>query len=406
MPGIAILVIAEQPSPPPHLMDALGSQDVTISELGLPEMFARPASALPHTDVLLASAGLAPASLAAAARRLDGASGRPAVMVYAEEDFEAVEAHVRMGHEYLIPPFLPALVRSRLRSCSERAAHGRALREADAHSERLVDERELTIGRDIQSGFLPDELLTPDGWNIDVTFRPARLVAGDFYDVFEVAHRRRLALVIADVCDKGVGAALFMAMIRSLLRQAAEYSGLEHLVATGRDPLGSAAMVGATPMMNAVLSTNGYLTRNHLRQGYFATLFFCVLDPATGRLVYINGGHNAPQIINRRTGALSALEVTGPAVGVLPDGVFSLGYAQMEPGDILFMYTDGVSEARGPEGGFLGEQRMLTLLAEPAPDGRALLDRMDQAVRVHTGQAEQHDDVTMMALHRKSAGVV
>ncbi|MFC1430163.1 PP2C family protein-serine/threonine phosphatase [Streptacidiphilus sp. N1-3] len=378
---------------------------MTISELGLRELLARPASTLPQTDVLLAPARVGPESVAAAARRLDRAGSTPIVVVYAEEDFEQLEAHVRVGHEFLVPPFLPALVHSRLHSCSERAELGRTLREADARAEQLSNERELAIGREIQAGFLPDKLPEPEGWNIDVTFRPARQVAGDFYDVFEVAHRRRLALVVADVCDKGVGAALFMAMIRSLLRHAAEYSGLEHLVAGGPDPIGTLPAVGATPMMNAVLSTNGYLARNHLRQGYFATLFFCVLDPATGSLVYINGGHNAPQLINSGTGALSALEVTGPAVGVLPDGVFSLGHAQMEPGDILFMYTDGVSEARCPDGRFLGEERMLALLAEPASDGRVLLDRVDRAVSAHTGLAEQHDDVTMMALHRKPLAV-
>ncbi len=405
MSGISILILIEPSSPPGDLMRALQSDDVTISELGLLELLARPPSALPPTDVLLASARVGPTSVAAAARRLSRPGSPPIVVVYTEEDFEQLEAHVRAGHDFLVPPFLPALVHSRLHSCSERADFSQSLSEAHARADRLSSERELAIGRQIQAGFLPETLPTPEGWDIGVSFRPARQVAGDFYDVFELAHRRRLALVVADVCDKGVGAALFMALIRSLLRHAAEHSGLQHLVAGGPAPIGTLPVVGATPMMNAVLSTNGYLTRNHLRQGYFATLFFCVLDPATGSLVYINGGHNPPQLIACRTGELSPLEVTGPAVGVLADGVFSLGYAQMEPGDTLFMYTDGVSEARSPNGDFLGEERVLALLSEPAADGRALIDRVDRAVVAHTGPAEQHDDVTMMALHRKHAAV-
>ncbi len=140
-----------------------------------------------------------------------------------------------------------------------------------------------------------------------------------------------------------------------------------------------------------------------MRQGYFATLFFGVLDPLTGSLVYINGGHNAPLLLRAEGGDPLALEVTGPAVGVLPDCVYTLGYAQLNPGDTLFAFTDGVPEARCPAGNFLGDERMLELLAGPRVSGKEVVDRMDTAVREHTGTAEQHDDVTMLALHRPRA---
>ncbi|MEV7615950.1 PP2C family protein-serine/threonine phosphatase [Streptomyces sp. NPDC089799] len=406
MPSTTVIILADHPPPPAGLLAALRTMDAALVERTLAELLSGPREGLPAADVLLAPARAPGESVRTAVRRLRRRYVAPIVVVWTVDDFAALEEHVRLGHDYLVPPFLPALVGARLHSCTERAELGRTLREADARAELMSYEKELEIGREIQAGFLPEALPVPDGWEIDVRFRPARQVAGDFYDVFELVHRRRLALVVADVCDKGVGAALFMALIRSLLRHTAENSGLQHLVAAGRSG-GRIPVVGATPLLNAVTATNGYLTRNHLRQGYFATLFFGVLDPLTGSLVYINGGHNPPLLIGADGGAPVALDVTGPAVGVLPDCVYTLGYAQLDPGDTLFVFTDGVPEARCPDGRFLGDERMLDLLREERDGrpltGKAVLDRMDSAVREHTGSAEQHDDVTMLALHRPRA---
>ncbi|MFB7785342.1 PP2C family protein-serine/threonine phosphatase [Streptomyces vinaceus] len=404
MPSTTVIILDEYPPPPLELFDALRSMDAELVARTLTELRNGPMDGLPVADVLLAPAEADGESVRLAVRRLRRWAGAPIVVVWTVTEFAALEEHVRLGHDYLVPPFLPALVGARLHSCSERAGLGRTLREADARAELMGYEKELEIGREIQAGFLPESLPVPEGWEIDVRFRPARQVAGDFYDVFEISRGRRLAFVVADVCDKGVGAALFMALIRSLLRHTAENSGLQHLVAAGRaGGSGRIPVVGATPLLNAVTATNGYLTRNHLRQGYFATLFFGVLDPVTGSLVYINGGHNAPLLLRAEGGDPLALEVTGPAVGVLPDCVYTLGYAQLDPGDTLFVFTDGVPEARCPDGSFLGDERMLELLAGPPASGREVVDLMDTAVREHTGTAEQHDDVTMLALHRPRA---
>lgn len=404
MPSTTVIILDEYPPPPPELFAALRTMDAHLVTRTLAELRHGPQEQLPVADVLLAPAETDGESVRMAVRRLRRWAGAPIVVVWTVTEFAALEEHVRIGHDYLVPPFLPALVGARLHSCSERAGLGRTLREADARAELMGYEKELEIGREIQAGFLPESLPVPEGWEIDVRFRPARQVAGDFYDVFEISRGRRLALVVADVCDKGVGAALFMALIRSLLRHTAENSGLQHLVAAGRTG-GSRRIpvVGATPLLNAVTATNGYLTRNHLRQGYFATLFFGVLDPVTGSLVYINGGHNPPLLLPADGSPPVALEVTGPAVGVLPDCVFTLGYAQVNPGDTLFVFTDGVPEARCPNGSFLGDERMLELLAGNRVSGKDVVDRMDLAVREHTGTAEQHDDVTMLALHRPRA---
>ncbi|MEV6952197.1 PP2C family protein-serine/threonine phosphatase [Streptomyces sp. NPDC051183] len=404
MPSTTVIILDEYPPPPLELLDALREMDAELIPRTLAELLSGPQEELPVADVLLSPALADGDSVRTAVRRLRRWAGAPIVVVWTVTEFAALEEHVRLGHDYLVPPFLPTLVGARLHSCSERAGLGRTLREADARAELMGYEKELEIGREIQAGFLPESLPVPEGWEIDVRFRPARQVAGDFYDVFEISRGRRLAFVVADVCDKGVGAALFMALIRSLLRHTAENSGLQHLVAAGRAG-GSRRIpvVGATPLLNAVTATNGYLTRNHLRQGYFATLFFGVLDPLTGSLVYINGGHNPPLLLSADGSGPRALDVTGPAVGVLPDCVYTLGYAQLNPGDTLFVFTDGVPEARCPSGSFLGDDRMLELLAGPPASGREVVDRMDTAVREHTGTAEQHDDVTMLALHRPRA---
>ncbi|MGW7438257.1 PP2C family protein-serine/threonine phosphatase [Streptomyces sp. NPDC054849] len=404
MPSTTVIILDEYPPPPPELLDALRTMDASLVTRTLTELREGPQEQLPVADVLLAPAECDGEAVRLAVRRLRRWAGAPIVVVWTVTHFAALEEHVRIGHDYLVPPFLPALVGARLHSCSERAGLGRTLREADARAELMGYEKELEIGREIQAGFLPESLPVPAGWEIDVRFRPARQVAGDFYDVFEISRGRRLAFVVADVCDKGVGAALFMALIRSLLRHTAQNSGLQHLVAAGRAG-GSRRIpvVGATPLLNAVTATNGYLTRNHLRQGYFATLFFGVLDPLTGSLVYINGGHNPPLLLPADGGPPAALDITGPAVGVQPDCVYTLGYAQLNPGDTLFVFTDGVPEARCPNGSFLGDERMLELLAATPASGKDMVDRVDLAVREHTGTAEQHDDVTMLALHRPRA---
>ncbi|WP_328537668.1 PP2C family protein-serine/threonine phosphatase [Streptomyces sp. NBC_00344] len=403
-----VLVLDEHRNAPLELLRALESlgAEVRINTPG--DVLATPRGELPGTDVLLTYAGLSPHTVKSVARRLNDEGRWPTVVAYAEYDLHLLGNHIHAGSDYLVPPFYPDLVRARLRDCHEHAAFSRTMEDVAAHAELISYERELEIGREIQMGFLPDSLPSPDDWEINVRFRPARDVAGDFYDVFELVNRRRIALVVADVCDKGVGAALFMALIRSLLRHTAEQSGLQSLIAadlladelTVREEQSRAIpVVGATPLLNAVVGTNNYLTRNHIRQGYFATMFFAVLDPATGNLVYINGGHNPPVVVSADGGEPVLLEPTGPAVGVIPDVTFSLGYAQISPGDTLFIYTDGVTEARSVSGEFLGDEQMIKHLTNGPIRGGELLDHMDGALSEFVGPAEQSDDITMMAVH-------
>ncbi len=155
--------------------------------------------------------------------------------------------------------------------------------------------------------------------------------------------------------------------------------------------------------MNAILSTNGYLTRNHADQGYFATLFFGVLDPASGKIAYINCGHNPPVLLRGGGLSMSTLELTGPAVGVVPDCLYSLGHTRLTPGDTLLVYTDGVTEARSTAGEFFGEQRLMQAACMPGMPGIAIIDNIERGLYAHIGDAAQFDDITMMAIHRLPA---
>jgi phosphoserine phosphatase RsbU/P len=273
-------------------------------------------------------------------------------------------------------------------------------------------ERELEIGREIQASFLPEELPQTPGWEIASRFEAARLVAGDFYDAFQLSGGKRIGLLIGDVTDKGVGAALFMALFRSLIRAFAD----QHYSLGWMDVLNSDSATGkrggsvgrrrellstgAPALKNAIDLTNNYIARNHGKTNMFATIFFGLLDPSSGGLIYINGGHEPPLLIG--DGEVKAvLNPTGPAVGLLPDLNFSIEQVDLEPGDIFFTYTDGVVDARSPEGEPFGEERLAKLIEEPAATAAALLERVYDSLKEHISGADPFDDITMLAVRRE-----
>lgn len=273
----------------------------------------------------------------------------------------------------------------------------------DEYSKAL--DRELEKGRMIQRGFLPNKLPQLPEWDIATCFYPAYQVAGDFYDAFELPGGY-VGLAIADVCDKGVGAALFMALFRSLIRV---FSGQTQLcgfsIVGNEEGVGNAInMQGATDLnqinaLKAVALTNNYIAHNHWQMDMFATLFFGVLNPATGLLSYINGGHE-PLFLVGKSGIKETLKSTGPAVGAMPDMTFKVQQVQFEPGDILIGYTDGVTEGKAPNGELFTRQRLLSLLQQPAVSGSELLDRIKTHLFSHIHDAPQGDDITMLAVQR------
>ena len=272
----------------------------------------------------------------------------------------------------------------------------------------LKFERDVQIGRQIQADFLPKKLPQSPGWEIAAHFQPAREVAGDFYDAFYLP-QDRIGLVIADVVDKGVGAALFMALSRSLLRAFAEQhqTSIEKLLSDDQDSGATTAdirhrlqLTTDVGVLGVVKLTNDYIAKNHADLTMFATLFFGLLDPSTGLLTYVNAGHDPPAIVSS-TGVVKArLMPTGPAAGMLPDMDFDIEQVSLEPGDILMTFTDGVTDARDPNGKFFSKEGLLSLLEQPVPSAAALLDRIEASLQAHIADADQFDDITMLAVRR------
>jgi sigma-B regulation protein RsbU (phosphoserine phosphatase) len=264
---------------------------------------------------------------------------------------------------------------------------------------------ELEKGRQIQLDFLPDKILQPSDWEITACFQPAKQVAGDFYDVFQLGDY--VGLVIADVCDKGVGAALFMALMRSLIRifsgqtQLRGFSVVPHeQLVKGLDQDSDFFKIKQLLPLEAVLLTNNYVAEVHWQMSMFATMFFGVLDPKNGALSYINGGHEPLFVLNNHE-IKQVLKSTGPAVGMMPDQTFKIQQIHLEPGDILFGYTDGVTEAKNPDGKLFGEDNVRQIILQDHPSASELLDSLKKRLFEYIDDAAQFDDITMIAVQRK-----
>jgi phosphoserine phosphatase RsbU/P len=335
----------------------------------------------------------------------------PVIVLATSENLPTVESCLVAGAEdYILAPFSPSLVLAQVRDYVRIARRRQDARSKAKQDELQKIEHDLQVARTIQAGFLPTELPQPDGWEIAARFEPAREVAGDFYDAFTLSQNRRLGLVIADVVDKGVPAALFMALVRSLTRAFAQqnYSmSWAGLLEGDAPPSGgvrskragrSIPSTGTIALKNAVQLTNNYITNTHGSMNMFATMFFGMLDPANGQLAYINAGHNPPFLLGPDGAVKAALKGTGPAVGMFPDVDFRIEFAQLDPGDTLYTYTDGVTEARNVSKGFYTEKRLCAVLGHPIESAAGLLDRVQDSLREFMTGAAQFDDITMMAV--------
>jgi len=260
------------------------------------------------------------------------------------------------------------------------------LRDAE-HAYLEAIKHELELGREIQQSFLPREIPQVDGWEIFPAFQPAREVSGDFYDVFTLPDQK-VVLVLSDVSGKDVGAALFMGMIRTLIRALAEQA-----VSDASDPL------------EAVQLTNRYLINHHYGNNgryMYATLFMGVLDPVASTVTFVNAGHNPPAVVNAYGGVRKWIEPTGPAVGIIPDAQFIKNEITLSPGEMLFTYTDGVTEARNLEGELFSKKRLSFILDTSFTDVSAAVKQVEQSVQEHCCGKAPSDDITMLAVRRKS----
>lgn len=258
------------------------------------------------------------------------------------------------------------------------------------HLYRKALEREFEIGREIQSSFLPRALPQPHGWEIAAAIKSAREVSGDFYDAFELTDGK-IGIVIADVCDKGLGAALFMTLFRSLIRAvsnidfftSAEYAGT---ISPNRR------------IKNAMSLTNKYIAETHGHTSMFCTIFFGILDTHSGKLYYVNGGHLPPMVIDR-DGIRETLRVTGPAVGLDMEANYAISEATLEPGDTLFAYTDGLTDMINSREEYFNSEMILPLLAADQPLS-TLLDRIQAQVKQFSAGTDQVDDITLLVVRR------
>jgi sigma-B regulation protein RsbU (phosphoserine phosphatase) len=232
----------------------------------------------------------------------------------------------------------------------------------------------------VQASLLPEALPSVPGWEIAATWRPARETAGDFYDFIPLPDGR-LGIVIADVVDKGMGAALLMTLSRTLIRTFAA----DH-------PDHPEQLLGA---VNQRIIAD-------LNAGLFVTLFYGVLDPATGQLTYSNAGHPPPHIFSPLGAAqVEALQGTGMPLGISEESQWRRATAQVPPDGLLLLYTDGVVEAQNPLGEFFGREPVLDLVQ--AQIGRPIgeiQDALVSTVYAFAANQPQLDDITLMLLSR------
>jgi len=311
----------------------------------------------------------------------------PVIMISAVDQTESIARCIELGADDFLPkPFNPQLLKARVgASLAKKRLHDR---------ERLYAaslERELELGRNIQTSFLPTTLPAPPGYELAARFRAARQVSGDFYDAFCPPGRPDVVLVLGDVCGKGVPAALFMAVLRSLVRTLADEWALS-------SALGGSAVELLERMARLI---NHQIAETHGATNMFATLFLAVLDPASGGIVYLNAGHDPPVLLDGG-GAVARLEPGGPAVGLLPGLEFRVGRAELAPGGLLVGFTDGVSECRSAAGELYGEARLLTRLAAGVGGAEAALAAVVADLDAFAHGAEQADDITMLAVSRRA----
>ena len=278
----------------------------------------------------------------------------------------------------------------------------RSKKKVEAYS--LALDHELEKARQIQRDFLPDRVPQLPDWEIEIYFSPAKQVSGDFYDVFSLPGNN-LGIVIADVADKGVGSALYMALIRSLLRVFSGHISLHGFAnfSVNNGITESAQAQCATPdqlnALNAVKLTNDYIAHEHGKEGMFATLFFGVINPANGIMAYINAGHEPVFVVNS-SGEVKSFTSTGPAVGIMHDTKFEIEQVLIEPGENLIGYTDGVIEAIGPNGDFFSRERLLNILQESTCSAKSLVESIRTNLLTHIQDAPPSDDITMLAVQR------
>jgi len=257
-------------------------------------------------------------------------------------------------------------------------------------ADRVTMKRDLEIAREIQQWLVPDEAPAVPGFDIAFATRPQNTVAGDYYDSFlrplpDASGTQPLLIVVADVAGKSVPAALLMATFQASLRALSSTSA---------------------PLEAVVAGLDRYARAHSLDGRRFTTAFLAEINPRTREMRYTNAGHNAP-ILRRASGQIERLSVGGPPFGVPlfseSEVAYEFGSLQLGPGDLLFIFTDGLVEAVNDRGEEFGESRLIPSIQSAPPElAASTLQRVMTEVNTFVGYARQHDDITCL-LFRVSA---
>ncbi len=238
--------------------------------------------------------------------------------------------------------------------------------------------RELQLAREMQISFLPQETPQLPGWDFAARWEPAREVAGDFFDFIPVSEDK-LGLAIADVTDKGAAAALFMIFTNSTIR-----GSLHHSISPAESIASANRLIcGKSP--NAM----------------FTSLVYMQLEPASGRVTYVNAGHNPPLYYQAATGRLERLTRTGMVLGIEPSAPYMEMALTLEPGDFILLYTDGLTDAINAAEEAFGMERLEQLtLAHCGEPAEKIIMALEDALVDHTGDTIPIDDVTLLLVKR------
>jgi serine phosphatase RsbU (regulator of sigma subunit) len=256
-------------------------------------------------------------------------------------------------------------------------------------------EEEMAVARRIQQSFLPRELPDLPGWQIAAYSRGAQAVGGDFYDCISLADGR-LGLVIADACGKGVTAALFVALTRSLLRAASQAPWIFQ---------GDTTLDAESVLVGALRLVNDYICREHGESSMFITLFYGVLDPRSGELAYVNAGHNPPLLVDPHAATIAEAQGGTLPIGIMPAETYQVLHASIRPGQRLVAFSDGITEALNSAGELYGDERLHAAIgAFATASSAAIVEALIADVDAFVANAPQSDDLTLLVITRHPGG--
>ena len=239
-------------------------------------------------------------------------------------------------------------------------------------------ERELQMAREVQVSLIPASTPVIPGWDLAACWKPAHEVSGDFYDFVPISDGK-YGIVVADVSDKGMPAALFMTLSRSVIR----------------------SIAGQHERLDEEISKANHLIWRDSREGMFITLFYAMLKPDSGDVTYVNAGHNPPLLLRSESKIFETLARTGMAAGVEDNTPYAQATVTLAANDYLVMFTDGVTDAQIGDAPPFGEDRFkATIQKHAGKSAREMIEAIEKEVCEFSGSGEPVDDVTLLIARR------